>query len=328
MRALLFLLSLLIPIATRAESAADYDRAARAPVLSLEAVLDEAKKAGETPDGCSVYGDIYSKDYYTQADFILKEGTWNSKIGCHPWSKANLCKQARHQCTDPSCLESSSLIQDRRFKSVQLRKKIFGFTQARFEELRSDPSLQSRCCADNNACIDRFKTTQLLVLRGLGKSDLHYFYNFGRHAITASEAALLNCQNRQCIETSLLHELGHSCQSSRHSAKDQELLPKTTCDVFAGPPVSDLETLKVTGTCLLNSLKRKAAARKNKKQPTCDNDWLKEAFADAIFSFQRTDVTQWSWDCNVEEDELHGPSAMMIACLLQQPELKAKFCPK
>ena len=321
----LLLLALLIPHNSRADSAAEYAKAANAPTIPIEDFLREVQNAGRAPTGCPSPVD----SNYRDTDFVMTAGKWDPDLGCHPFSVAKFCEQANQQCRYKACWNFDDSDQKRRFASPELRKQVFSFAKARFEKYLGDKSMQEMCCAGNEACVDRFKTTRLLIFKDLSPSDQHGFYHSEKHAVLASEALLINCMNRQCIEHFFLHELGHTCQSSRHNAIDRYLLSTQVCGSLPGIPLPDLDSFGPTGPCVIDVLRKEAEERKLKNQPTCYGSWLKEAFADLVFSFKLTDISQWSWECNGDKftDEIHGPSYITTRCILERTEPKAHFCP-
>ncbi|MGK5085350.1 hypothetical protein WDW37_18850 [Bdellovibrionota bacterium FG-1] len=322
----LSLLALLVSVNGSADTVADYTKAASSPTIPIEDFLREAQNAGKAPNGCSNPVD----SNYRDTDFVLAKGEWDRDLGCHPFSVAKLCEQANQQCRYKACWTFDDSDQKRRFASPELRKQIFSFAKARFEKYLGEKSMQQMCCAGNEACVDRFKSTRLLILKGLPTSDYHGLYSRLKHAVTSSEARLLNCMNRQCIERFFLHELGHACQDSRHNAIDRYLLGTKVCTFLPEISLPDLESFGPTGPCLREELKKEADKRISEKRPTCYGNWLREAFADIVFSFKRTDITQWSWNCSEYQgtDELHGPNDLIMKCIFERTEPKAHFCPE
>lgn len=311
---------------------------------AIDDLLKESLQAPASAESCSKpekpssFAAGFSRDV---SEFSRAKMCKNEKGECQPLTLASVCEQARDVTWKryrEDTIEFDKKKRRARFHSKELRKKVFAYTQDQFHKIRDNPLLQERCCpqgllktdAEKTKCLSFFSKTQLFLLKGLGEEaeEANYQGFTADPLIEISEAKLLYCKNPECIDDTLLHELGHACQYSRGNHVEM-----FRCE--ASNPVLEKDLTFFFGNeaakCVLKDLKsefkeHKKTLKKGEGKP-CLNRWVHEAFADMIFMDQRKSPMAFFAFCRFDDvvDDTHGPK-YVNDCVMNQAPYRQALC--
>lgn len=180
--------------------------------------------------------------------------------------------------------------QKKREGSHILKFDAYAHAYSYFESLingvdQSSKNFIRTCCQGDKKCSNQFKKTKLKILHTDNSDttrpivgDCFYVVAKGifkskvQGDIFMGENSFLGCLSKECIEYRVLHELGHSCQYSRHLEALKEERNLTWAEVK-----QDYRDL----SCLKNAIKM---GWQDSNWTGDILSWHEEAFADNIFS--------------------------------------------
>jgi hypothetical protein len=229
--------------------------------------------------------------------------TWNATENVVAWGA--------HICPKGFGLPEEDLIH------TEIEK--FKYTTKKFNSITQDPKMQIRCCGNNLTCQSEWAATKLKILMGLGsnsqlaQSDIRKPYD-----VEISVGSIANCLSEDCIDYTLLHELGHVC----HRRQREDSVP-----VFSAT-LHDLEFYLEKGgaKCVRDSLVREHDKLSLLRKVFTDLDyWAEEAYADAVF------VDYWGpaalgWECWAKENSEHCEPDAFLGCFFKVPGFRNRYC--
>jgi hypothetical protein len=259
------------------------------------------------------------------------------KANCNPINIENFCKQAEQQClnvtgddgcfwalpTENSCPNKIMVTED---QLIKMKNDNFTFIESRFFEIAESPEFQTQCCGTNEICKKGFASTELRLLKDLGRGELIGRAVYATAEMQISIARIGACQNAECLEGLLFHEFGHICHIWQYQTSEKYEAPKFI------RPLDEVESdmAKYIGEkgseCVTKNLEAayKIADRKIKSSRTID-DWSEEVYADALF------MKHWgggriAYMCGSRQDAEHAQGKVFMGCMIEQPDFKRKFC--
>lgn len=250
---------------------------------------------------------------------------------------SQVCREVRNDCDrrfhDPNCWKADAA----RFTNPAVRQVVFRATYEILQRLTHDDQprgMLTRCCATHpqrQDCEESFRRTGLSVLRGLRPEDRTLGYQPEIGGIVVSEGMLLGCRNVQCIESFLLHELGHRCSHLQYLSSDVSpesstsryflnLDPRRACDQTSTAHLNfrrviESQTLQCLGEQILSH------------NGACNDARFEELFASSVFSPQRNDPGHFPMLCGAAEDPIHFGQEIDLPCHLSMPDVRARLCP-
>lgn len=260
-----------------------------------------------------------------------------------PMSVATMCSKAKDQCkektgnsscffgleVEPSCTGYGVVTEE---QLVELRSNNYTYVEARFAEITRSRDFQEKCCGANQACKTGFAATELWFLEGFGSGELIGRTSTRTVDLELSIAEIGNCQNAECLEGLLLHELGHVCHIWQAKTSTSKGDPE-----YQGVGIPSLEKTKADlkkllgdkgADCVLKGLQaRLKVADPANASPGTLTSWLEEAYADAMF------IGSWpaariAYNCNAIEDKEHALPTSYMSCFNEVESFKNKYCEK
>lgn len=241
-----------------------------------------------------------------------------SEIICAPQPSFNkLCEASRKVCSQFDNYRNCHATSDEAFfrkKNKKLKQEAFDKARNFFKSIVSDPNLQ-------NFCGDRFKKTELIIVRGSEESTEYVTkYNI----VQISEDRLVNSYTEEGIERTILHELGHACQYNRNPAGiDNECDSKYSnirdYNIILSMRKTDLE--KIMSPDEYRCIEKMFAQKKS----NCKIPHLMEMYANLVFVEKKSKIAHWSWDCGAIETK-YNPTAEYQDCFIKSQRAKDRFC--
>ncbi len=253
------------------------------------------------------------------------------KLDCAPPDIGRMCKAAEKEClavsgrTDCSMgMRMSITCDDLQFLTeeqvMQKRADNFNYIQKKFYEITADSTLQTRCCGTDQTCKEGWSKTKLNILKGLSQSTLTAEVTWDNPPVVQMSVSIIaQCQSTDCIDRLLYHELGHACSTwSSHFGND---VPRTFQSAAILENKIHSYLTKTPADCVIKGLKR---ARDYEGIVNFDS-WTEEALADSIFA-HKMGPGAIAYMCNARQEKMHAHPKYYIACFLDEPSFKEKFC--
>lgn len=289
--------------------------------LPIDLYLNDVLHGLDAPDSCHAAGDDVIRP--------LLEKTAVSKIDCgKPFSSEIFCKNvyeaSLRECKSKTCMRPAAEVAH--YTEAQ-RRRVFRTAKAVFESLIADPNILGMCCGQSRGCIENFKQIKLNILKGLPEDDVtaHYKTHFTAGysgVVEVSEARMLKCEKRECMERCFLHELGHGCMNQRIGNEAYAIRMRNCSDAESSAPDFEATMGVRTRQCVQESLKSAAS----RSPQACQAQWGMEAFADMVFSAWWTRPAHWGWSCNVLEDLDHADRRSYMPCIFQRAAPRQNVC--
>lgn len=274
-----------------------------------------------------------STDMGYSSDPVLSEQPV-TKDFCENLSAEKVCSDVARECKRTTgsdiCHIQNRSEASQRLKSAELRHRVYlEAANLFYNKVLKDEAFFSRCCKGNQECRKNLQNTKLYILKGMPE-DLFYGEFFSGKKVTTphiefSEANFMFCHTRGCIESSLYHEMGHSCALSNgvdfQDCYGQKENRKGLFEKVFNASVADCAAKYIDKTM-------QSYNQENPNFYACENGRYNELFAEAmvIDKFVGEDLSRLGLFCAHRIEDMHGPSEGIMDCILKDKPTRDTYC--
>ncbi len=227
-----------------------------------------------------------------------------------------------------SCWSDSSV----RSKDPRRVKKILQETARIHRRMITDSRVLELCCESDEGCKRRYSRTGLRVIPSTGENDQTYYYDPRKNAVYFSLSLLSGCQNPECLERMVMHELGHACQFNRYTRVGafgrvaMALLGDAFPRQVGAMGLDRIRGMNAQALRCVHGEFKSLLKRGDGSVAPVPGSWYREAFADLVFTSERRSPLHYAWDCFNPGDWTHAPPLLYFECLWKHGGLRERMC--